>query len=137
MEPEAVTLVRRMVGLRGIAMPLVIMRERVLKSDIDELDVNAKHVIFIATKEWMSAARAAAQQCKHIKIEHFLLFELRHALNQDLSRYQLCKTAAAEVPYLPVMPLRDAVARVYDYKVGDVIQIRRKDGFYRRIVKDV
>jgi len=60
MVPEAIELVNRMMRLRGGATPTVIIRDRVLKSDIDELDYDLTHVIFVATKEWLSVAKAAS-----------------------------------------------------------------------------
>ena len=64
--PEAIELVNRMMRLRGGATPTVIIRDRVLKSDIDELDYDLTHVIFVATKEWLSVAKAAAARCKQV-----------------------------------------------------------------------
>jgi hypothetical protein len=131
--PEAVVLVQRMMGLRGSAIPTVIVRDRVLKSDIDELDPAEKHVVFVATREWMSAARAAASKITWIRIEHFLLLELKQALNQDVWRYHLCTRPPSSK--LPGIEQTDAIVRILGLKVGDVLEITRPSGIYYRIVK--
>jgi DNA-directed RNA polymerase subunit H (RpoH/RPB5) len=134
--PEALELVQRMMALRGSPMPTVVARDRVLKSDVDELDLEASHVVFVALKEWMSAAKAAAARCTWVRIEHFLLLDLRQALNKDMWRHQRILKHPFTLKQLPVIKLHDPVVRVLGCKVGDVIQTQRSDGFYYRVVKE-
>lgn len=135
--PEAIALVQSMMGLRGAPMPLVIVRERVLKSDIDDLDPEVSHVVFVALKDWMSAAKAAAARCKWIRIEHFLFLDLKQTMNKDVWRHQICLKPAFPTHQLPVIRLQDPVSRVLGCKVGDVVQTSRPSGMYYRLVKDV
>jgi DNA-directed RNA polymerase subunit H (RpoH/RPB5) len=134
--PEALELVQRMMALRGHPMPLVLARDRVLKSDIDELDPEVPHVVFVALKEWMSAAKAAAARCTWVRIEHFLLLDLRQALNKDMWRHQKILKMHHPIRSLPIIKLQDPVVKILGCKAGDIIQTQRSDGLYYRIVKD-
>jgi DNA-directed RNA polymerase subunit H (RpoH/RPB5) len=74
-----------------------------------------------------------------VRIEHFLVDELRHILNQELWRYVIVgKPVTKDDGKLPALRLNGPAARVMGFGVGDIIRITRPNGeVYFRLVRDV